>query len=112
MMNREIQTSNCLQEIEIQDYLNQKLNPEELRRVETHIMECPLCAEAVEGYKDFYQFGLDPQLDDLKLELASKFYVDQNETPTKITGFPWVFVAIICILIALGLIWVILQVQP
>lgn len=39
----------CLSEQEIRDYLGGKAPKETLLRVENHLLDCPLCADAVEG---------------------------------------------------------------
>lgn len=45
-----IDNSACLTRRQIDDYLQNKLFPEELYVVEMHLNECPFCNDAVEGY--------------------------------------------------------------
>lgn len=45
-----IENSACLTRRQIEDYLNNKLFPEELYVVEMHLVECPFCNDAIEGY--------------------------------------------------------------
>ncbi|MEM8909900.1 MAG: zf-HC2 domain-containing protein [Bacteroidota bacterium] len=40
----------CLSPEEIQRYLNQTLSEQERRRVEHHLLDCPLCSDALEGF--------------------------------------------------------------
>lgn len=44
-------TTNHLSKRQIQDYLNENLNPEERFQVENHLLDSPLAAAAVEGYE-------------------------------------------------------------
>ncbi|HLU16944.1 MAG TPA: hypothetical protein VKZ76_02725 [Edaphocola sp.] len=47
---KSIENSACLTRRQIDDYLNNKLFPEELYVVEMHLVECPFCNDAIEGY--------------------------------------------------------------
>ncbi len=42
--------SDCLSKEQISDYITDKLNGEALRTVEHHLIDCPFCNDAVEGY--------------------------------------------------------------
>ncbi len=44
--------SNCLSREELQGYLEGELTPGKMRRVENHLLDCPLCSDAVEGVEE------------------------------------------------------------
>ncbi|MCB0642395.1 MAG: tetratricopeptide repeat protein [Phaeodactylibacter sp.] len=45
------QNHECLSEQDIRDYLNEKLTDERRFYMENHLLDCPLCSDAVEGYE-------------------------------------------------------------
>jgi hypothetical protein len=45
------QEHQCLSEGIIQGYLSNRLSEDERHRVENHLLDCPFCADAVEGYE-------------------------------------------------------------
>jgi hypothetical protein len=49
MINNIFKASACLTEAELKAYISQKLEGEELHRVECHLLDCELCSDAVEG---------------------------------------------------------------
>lgn len=70
------QSTDCLSQDEIQLYLNEKLEVASRHRVENHLLDCPLCAEAMEGF-EAYDFEKDRQLEDLKIAIN----IDDIESP-------------------------------
>lgn len=44
------QEQECLSEATIQGYLSNRLSRDERHRVENHMLDCPLCSDAVEGF--------------------------------------------------------------
>ncbi|MBR9920421.1 MAG: hypothetical protein GYB31_06240 [Bacteroidetes bacterium] len=44
------QEHNCLTQIELKAYLEGTLNNKDRFRVENHLLDCPLCSDAVEGF--------------------------------------------------------------
>lgn len=50
-MNPLFQPHDCLSEKQIQHYLDDNLGKSGRQTVENHLLDCPLCAEAVEGYR-------------------------------------------------------------
>lgn len=44
------QIHQCLSEENIKGYLTNRLSEEERFRVENHLLDCPLCSDAVDGY--------------------------------------------------------------
>ena len=45
------QNHECISEQEVRDYINEKLTDERRFFVENHLLDCPLCSDAVEGYE-------------------------------------------------------------
>lgn len=43
--------SHCLGQEEVRHYLDGRLSKEGLRRVEHHLLDCPLCSDAVDGFE-------------------------------------------------------------
>ncbi len=66
------QGTKCLNEDEIRFYLNGTLGESSRYRVENHLLDCPLCAEAMEGFANEYKFGQDQQLAELKEAIKGK----------------------------------------
>lgn len=48
-MNNILKTGPCLTVAEIKAYIDQSLTGEQLHKVERHLLDCPLCSDAVEG---------------------------------------------------------------
>jgi tetratricopeptide (TPR) repeat protein len=61
------QSSTCLSGEEINTYLAGSATPEETRRVENHLLDCPLCSDAVEGYGEAGSTPLDASLEDFSV---------------------------------------------
>lgn len=66
------QPAKCLSEEEIRLYLSGKTDELSRYRVENHLLDCPFCAEALEGFSDGYAFGQDEQLEELKKAITEK----------------------------------------
>ncbi|MCB9337181.1 MAG: hypothetical protein H6577_03560 [Lewinellaceae bacterium] len=49
LLHKIYQPDVCLSEQEIRDYLEGNASREDLRRVENHLLDCPLCSDAVNG---------------------------------------------------------------
>lgn len=56
-MEKLLKVRNCLSMEEIQSYLAGKSDKEETFSVENHLLDCPLCRDAVEGYASLNQNG-------------------------------------------------------
>ncbi len=56
-------TSTCLGREELDAYLHGRLSGAALRRVENHLIDCPLCSDAVDGLEESAAFGV-AQLED------------------------------------------------
>jgi tetratricopeptide (TPR) repeat protein len=66
------QSTKCLSQDEIRLYLNEALDQSTRYRVENHLLDCPLCSDAMEGFAQEYNFDQDEQLDDLKKAIKDK----------------------------------------
>jgi tetratricopeptide (TPR) repeat protein len=51
LLNDIYKTTRCLSSAGIQNYLQGHTTPESKRRVEEHLLDCPLCSDAVEGFE-------------------------------------------------------------
>ena len=58
--------SKCLSRETIQNYLQTKITNEERFEVENHLLDCPLCADAVEGFANHYNFEENTELEQIK----------------------------------------------
>jgi tetratricopeptide (TPR) repeat protein len=45
-----LENTTCLSKTQLEGYINNDLQPEELYAVEMHLIECPICNDAVEGF--------------------------------------------------------------
>lgn len=68
------QPMKCLSQDEIRLYLVGELDESARYRVENHLLDCPLCSEAVEGFANEYNFEQDEQLDDLRKAITEKSF--------------------------------------
>jgi tetratricopeptide (TPR) repeat protein len=50
-MQQLFQEHKCLSEKDIQNYIKGQLSADERHRVENHLLDCPLCDDAVDGYR-------------------------------------------------------------
>lgn len=66
------QPAKCLSEEEIRLYLSGKADELSRFRIENHLLDCPLCAEALEGFAGGYAFDQDEQLGELKKAVMGK----------------------------------------
>ena len=55
-------TTPCLKPEEIRQYLSNELSEDSRYEAENHMLDCPLCHDAVEGFAAHYNFEEDPQL--------------------------------------------------
>lgn len=72
----------CLNMAQIHAYLKEDLTEEERFEVENHLLDCPLCADAVEGFANMHNVDdVLPELDFLK-ESNLSTTVEKETTPT------------------------------
>ncbi len=69
-MNTEIKS--CLTETQIKNYISEMLPDKERFGVEDHLLDCPFCADAVEGLSDHYDFEKDSSLEKLDTHFEEK----------------------------------------
>ncbi|HEB62641.1 MAG TPA: hypothetical protein ENI82_05765, partial [Bacteroidetes bacterium] len=72
----------CLTKKEIQAYLNDALHDDDRYRVESHLIDCPLCNAAVEGFAQQYNFGEDKYLEKLETAISSQKEIEEKNAMT------------------------------
>ncbi|MEM1318755.1 MAG: zf-HC2 domain-containing protein [Bacteroidota bacterium] len=65
-MKKILAPSKCLSAETLQAYLKEELDEEQRYEVENHLLDCPLCSAAVEGFAQHYDFEADAQLAELQ----------------------------------------------
>ena len=83
-MEKLFSSSKCLGQDEIQKYLKEQLTNQERFRVENHLLDCPLCTDAVEGFANGYNFDEDIELREIETALATA----EKTSPTKVRTLP------------------------
>ncbi len=68
-MNKLFEEDTCLRQDEIKRYLSARSSREEQRRVENHLLDCPLCADALEGFRTHYDFDQHTTLESLRQDV-------------------------------------------
>ena len=78
-MEKFFSATKCLGQADVQKYLKAQLNEQERFTVENHLLECPLCSDAVEGFANHYNFDEDTELEEIQ-ELITQ-NASLNTTP-------------------------------
>jgi TolA-binding protein len=80
--NRIFTPSGCLNQDTILLYISGKAIPDDVRRIELHLSDCPLCSDAVEGL-----MALSPQTNvmDVLQEVKSKIFEEEKGTEFNIS---------------------------
>jgi len=65
-MNKILTNTSCLKPEQIQAYLKEDLDEDQRFDVENHLIDCPLCTDAVEGFANNYNIEDLPELDFLQ----------------------------------------------
>lgn len=65
-MNKILKNTSCLQAEQIRAYLKEDLNEDQRFEVENHLLDCPLCTDAVEGFANNHNVDDLPKLDFLE----------------------------------------------
>ena len=60
-MNKIFETTKCLSMKDIKDYLSDTTNDDQHYRIENHLLDCPLCTDAVEGFAKNNNFEEDTE---------------------------------------------------
>lgn len=76
----------CLTAEQIQTYLKDELNDDQRFEVENHMLDCPLCADAVEGFANSH--NVDEELPSLDFLNAEEVIEITPEEPAKIRQLP------------------------
>lgn len=79
--------SKCLTLNQMQQYLAQQLEPEEVRLVETHLCECMLCSDAIDGFMESGMPAAE-DLQPLKEQLQTLIKPKVEPAPTIIKSMP------------------------
>ncbi len=83
-MNKILTNTTCLSPEQIQAYLKEELNKDQRFDVENHLLDCPLCTDAVEGFANHHNVEDLPELDFLKTtETASPTPAVVKELPVR-----------------------------
>jgi len=56
----------CLSRQQVKDYIENRLDKASRFEVENHLLDCELCAAAVEGFSESYDFKVDQELEQLE----------------------------------------------
>lgn len=67
-MNKILTNTTCLKADQIQAYLKEELNEDQRFDVENHLLDCPLCTDAVEGFANSHNVDELPELDFLQTD--------------------------------------------
>ncbi len=98
----------CLSRAEIHHYLSGKLPEDQRFKVENHLLDCPLCDAAVEGFEQMDQDAentLDELYEDINVRLG-----ERTEAAAVRKMFPWNRIAAaILLLITAGAAWLYYQ---
>ena len=69
----------CLTQQEIRNYLQSNSDADTRYRVENHLLDCPLCSAAVEGFADHYNFEEHEELDELEETIRRRYQMEENQ---------------------------------
>lgn len=75
----------CLSYDELLQYKRGTIDDEQKNVIENHLLDCPLCADAVEGISALeYEEGVTPMLDEMKKELLKKHFYSRPSKNSRI----------------------------
>lgn len=105
-----LERKHCLSQTELVAYLKETCSEEELHAIETHLLDCELCASAVEGYGSMYDVATEtPQLKDwsvvapqLMSRVAPEQVTEKSSVKSSLWGFNQIAAAAVMLLISLG----------
>ena len=98
--NLVFQSTECLSQEEIRLYLKGELNEAARYRIENHLLDCPLCSDAVEGFASEYNFDENRELDELKTAINRKIAEPPNLSKSTIFTLNRIAAAIIFLIIS------------
>jgi len=83
-MNKILNNTTCLKPEQIRDYLSEQLDEDQRFDVENHLIDCPLCTDAVEGFANNYNVDDLPELDFLQtIEATTSSSTIVKKLPTR-----------------------------
>lgn len=85
-MKKIFQATTCLSVEELELYTNGKVSDELRHKIENHLIDCPLCADATEGYAAI-ETAEDDTLENLYQSIDAK--VDQQDRTVRAVRIPW-----------------------
>ena len=94
------QSNECLTEEGLLLYLEDRLDKSTRFRVENHMLDCPLCAEAVEGFEAMDSFDIKYELENLKKAGEAKFRENSGGTTGRFFTFNKIAAAILFLVVA------------
>ncbi len=71
-MENLFESSKCLTKTQMKKYLQKQMKKEHQLVVERHLVDCPLCSDAIDGYTNHYNFESDTTLENLDSFLKEK----------------------------------------
>ena len=78
-----LKETTCLSKKELQAYLDESIHDDDRYRIESHLIDCPLCNAAVEGFAQQYNFGEDKYLEKLETAITTKKEIQENHSNIK-----------------------------
>lgn len=107
--------SKCLSAQQMQDYMNHLLDPSEVRLVEEHLTDCPLCSDAIDALAENPSLDLSAELDVLRTPLQELLKTQSESTPDSLKkealvqtltpkkrSYRWAWAASLLLLMGLG----------
>ncbi len=71
--------SSCLSQEQMQLYLDQKLDQEQMHAVERHFTDCLFCSDALEGLQSIDAHAVENQVDEIRSHIESLLQVEEDE---------------------------------
>ena len=99
-MKKILTSSECLSEELLQAYLKEQLDEEQRYKVENHLLDCPLCSAAVEGFAQHYNFDADEQLAELQRARPQESPLRVARLPRRLPWFNRIAAAMLLLVIA------------
>ena len=93
------QSNGCLSEEELQLYLSGDLDDSTRFRVENHLLDCPLCSEAVEGFENANDADINIELENLKKTIDLKSNATSGSSRASVFTLNRIAAAILFLLI-------------
>ncbi|HNQ13128.1 MAG TPA: hypothetical protein PKM16_07995, partial [Bacteroidia bacterium] len=87
-------TSDCINIQDMKDYLADRLEKKEVRRIELHLSECALCSDAIDG---FMESGINVSEEDLNNRIDTQIHLHKNSKQRRNNWLIAASLALICI---------------